>query len=78
MSRRKIPNLFFDTLLERIVTPISKYDLTKLNVTVSRFSPEKQDQMDNKAANVSLANSAAANCDEVVTLGDVLLMSNRN
>lgn len=32
--------------------PISKYDLTKLNVTVSRFSPEKQDQMDNKAANV--------------------------
>lgn len=78
VSRRKIPNLFFDTLLERIVTPISKYELTKLNVTLSRFSPEKQDQMDNKAANASLANTAAANCDEVVTLGDVLLMSNRN
>lgn len=34
--------------------------------------------MDNKAANVSLANTGAASGDEVVTLRDILLMSNRN
>lgn len=47
-------------------------------MTVSWFSPEKQDQLDSKAANASLTNTGAANCDEVVTLADILPMSNRN
>lgn len=31
-----------------------------------------------KGTNASLTNMGATNCDEVVTLGDILVMSNRN